>query len=241
MTMPDKKIIFQDGIILWVAYHFFDWLRQISVFQQIRNVSKWIWNHKFKKKYPNATKEEHDKIWSENRPFTYRYIFPELWVLLNILLSVIGCVVVVKTSSEIISFIFVVYAILRTFELFVYQINVLLFDPIKVGFSKYRLKSATRIVLLLMCNIFEYIFWFSVVYIFMYKAKTQNVDSVKVVLESVSTIANITSPVEFTDFDKGFDIAIIAYVESAIGIFMNIICLARFISLLPPVKTIDEN
>ena len=158
-----------------------------------------------------------------------------------LLLSVIGCVVVVKTSSEIISFIFVVYAILRTFELFVYQINVLLFDPIKVGFSKYRLKSATRIVLLLMCNIFEYIFWFSVVYIFMYKAKTQNVDSVKVVLESVSTIANITSPVEFTDFDKGFDIAIIAYVESAIGIFMNIICLARFISLLPPVKTIDEN
>ncbi len=157
---------FKDGIILWMAYHVFDWLRQVSVFQQIRNTSKWIWNRRFKKCYPHASNEEHVKIWKENRPFTFGYLFPELWVLFNMLLAVMGCIIVAKTSSKVISYIFIVYAFLRTFELFVYQINVLLFDPIRSGLSKYRIKSATRTILLLICNIFEYVLWFSVVYIF---------------------------------------------------------------------------
>lgn len=241
MSTSDTQKRFKDGIILWLAYHSFDWLRQVSVFQQIRNVSKWIWNRKFKKYHPNASQEEYDIEWKEQRPFTFGYLFPELWVIVNMLLAVLGCVVVAKTSSAVISYAFVVYAFLRTFELFVYQVNVLLFDPIKSGLTKYRIKSATRMVLLLICNIFEYVLWFSVVYIFMYKTKGQNVDSLKIIFESISTVTNISSPNEFADFEKGFDITLIAYIESVIGIFMNIVCLARFISLLPTVQTIDEN
>lgn len=180
MAIPNKKTIYQDGIILWLAYHLFDVLRQVSVFQQIRNISKWVWDYQFKKKNPNASKEEHDNAWREHRPFTS-------------------------------------------------------------GIIKYRIKSATRTVLLLICNIFEYILWFSVVYIFMYKAKTPNVDSLRIILESITTLANIASPEEVSDYEKGFDIAMIAYIESVIGIFMNIVCLARFIPLLPPVQTIDDN
>ena len=75
----------------------------------------------------------------------------------------------------------------------------------------------------------------------MYKARTPNVDSLRIILESVTTLANIASPEEVSDYEKGFDIAMIAYIESVIGIFMNIVCLARFISLLPPVQTIDDN
>lgn len=52
MAIPNKKSIYQDGIILWLAYHLFDVLRQVSVFQQIRNISKWVWNYQFKKKNP---------------------------------------------------------------------------------------------------------------------------------------------------------------------------------------------
>lgn len=241
MIKKDKVNRFKDGIILWLAYHLFDVLRQVSVFQQIRNISKYIWNRKFKKNHPLATKEERDMEWKEHRPFAFGYLFPELWVLLNMLLAVLGCVIVAKTSCRTISYIFIVYAFLRTFELFVYQINVLLFDPIKSGLSKYRIKSATRTILLLICNIFEYVLWFSVVYIFMYKAKGQSVDSVKIVFESISTLTTISSPNEFSDFEKGIDITLIAYIESVIGIFMNIVCLARFISMLPPVQTIDEN
>jgi hypothetical protein len=75
----------------------------------------------------------------------------------------------------------------------------------------------------------------------MYKAKGQSVDSIKIVFESISTLTTISSPNEFSDFEKGIDITLIAYIESVIGIFMNIVCLARFISMLPPVQTIDEN
>lgn len=241
MSTPEKKTVFQDGIILWLAYHFFDVLRQISLFQQIRNISKWKWNYDFKKKHPHASKEEHDRAWNEHRPFTSGFLFPELWVLFNILLAITGCILVSRTSCKVLSICFILYAFLRTFELFVYQINVLLFDPIKSGFSKYRIKSATRTVLLLICNMFEYVFWFAIVYIYMYKIHSQNTNSLEILLESSSTLTNIASPNDFADFQNNFSITFIAYIESAIGIFMNIVCLARFISLLPPVQTIDNN
>lgn len=241
MPRSEKKAVFQDGIILWLAYHFFDLLRQISLFQQIRNISNWKWNHDFKRKHPNASKEEHDKEWNEHRPFTSGFLFPELWVIFNILLAIAGCVLVSHTSCKALSVCFIIYAFLRTFELFVYQINVLLFDPIKSGFSKYRIKSATRTVLLLICNMFEYVLWFAIVYIYMYKIHSQNTNSLEILLESSSTLTNIASPNDFADFQNNFSITFIAYIESAIGIFMNIVCLARFISLLPPVQTIDDN
>lgn len=241
MAIPNKKSILQDGIILWFAYHLFDFLRQVSLFQQIRNISKWIWKFRFKKKNPNASKEEHDKAWKEHRPFTFGFLFPELWVIGNILLAIVGCIIIANTSCMVGYYIFLVYAFLRTFELFVYQINVLLFDPIKSGWTAYRIKSATRTVLLLICNIFEYVLWFSVVYTFVYKTYNQNIDSLRVILESVTTLANISSPEDFSDYEKGFEITIIAHIESVIGIFMNIICLARFISLLPPIQSIDKN
>ena len=241
MVKNNKKSILQDGIILWFAYHLFDVLRQVSLFQQIRNISKWCWNYRFKKKHPKATKEERKVAWIENRPFTSGFLFPEIWVLANILMAIIGCIIVGRTSCAVVRWIFLVYAFMRTFEVFVYQVNVLLFDPIKSGIKQYRIKSAARTVLLLICNIFEYILWFSVVYIFMYKTKTSNVDSLRIILESITTLANVASPDEFSDYEKGFEITLIAYIESVIGIFMNIVCLARFISLLPPVQSIDEN
>lgn len=237
------RISMKDGFILWTAYHLFDTLRQVSLFQQIRNISKWLWEYKYKKKHPNATQEEHDIAWKENPPFTSSYLFPELWVIFNILLAIVGCIVVSNTSLQMVCWIFLIYALCRTFELFVYQINVLLFDPIKSGGStKYRIKSATRIVLLLICNIFEYILWFSVVYLFIHHdLRTPNIDGLRIVLESFTTLANVASPEDYVDYNKDFIITLVAYVESIVGIFINIVCLARFISLLPPVQSLDEN
>lgn len=237
MLKVNKKEIAQDGIILWGAYHLFDILRQVSIFQQVRNISLWIWNRNYKRKFPRATSDERSRYWIEHRPFTAGFLFPEVWVLLNIALALIGCSVIGKETPEWFCWAFCIYAILRTLELFIYQINVLLFDPIKSGRSKYKIKSATRTVILLICNIFEYILWFSVVYLFMYREHAFNVNRLHIIMESVSTLANIASPEEF----KSVDIIFVAYIESVIGIFMNIICLARFISLLPPVQSIDEN
>lgn len=242
-----KVTIKYDGIILWVAFHMFDILRQISVFHQIRNISQWMWNcsfkSNFKRKHPDATVliEEtlliKEKCWNKYKPFTAKHLFPEVWVLANILFSIIGCFVVGIKANEWICWIFCIYAILRTFELFVYQINVLLFDPIKFRGDKYKVKSATRTVLLLICNMFEYVLWFSVVYLFMIKGQMSFHENFQVIMKSVTTLANIDSPEE--QF-KHVSIIYVAYIESVIGIFMNIVCLARFISLLPSVEINDE-
>lgn len=235
----EKTVSIKDGPILWGTYNIFNLLREVSVFQQIRNISKWLWERKYKKKHPQASKEEHDKAWIENRPFILGYLFPEIWVISNILLACIGCILVAKSSCDIIKWCFLVYAFLRTLEIFVYQINVLLFDPIKTS-TTYKIKSATRTVLLLICNILEYILWFSVVYIFIYRLNNPDINTTKIIFESITTLANISSPNEFFESEKELELIFVAHIESVIGIFINIICLARFISLLPPVESIDK-
>ena len=240
MDNIEKRVSIKDGPILWGTYHLFNLLRQVSVFQQIRNISKWIWENNYKRKYPKASKEDHDQAWKENKPFIFGFIFPEMWVISNILLALVGCVSVAKESCPFISCFFLVYAFLRTLEIFVYQINVLLFDPIKQA-TTYKIKSATRTVLLLICNILEYIIWFSVVYIFMYRSVDPDVNTLKIIFESITTLANINSPNDFFANETQVELILVAHLESVIGIFINIRCLARFISLLPPVESIDKN
>lgn len=55
------------------------------------------------------------------------------------------------------------YAVIRTLGFFVYQVNVLLFDPL-TNPQTYAIKSATRMVILLIMNMIEFTFWFSCVY-----------------------------------------------------------------------------
>lgn len=88
-------------------------------------------------------------------------------------------------------------------------------------------KVSNKNSVFLICNIIEYILWFSVVYIFVNKAKNQNTDSQRVILKSIATLANIASPEDFSDYEKGIEITIIAY--------------KGFISLLPPIQSMDKN
>jgi hypothetical protein len=58
-----------DGFVLWTVYHLFDALRQVSLFQQIRNISGLLWKKKFKHAHPDASKKDMDNAWMTNRPF----------------------------------------------------------------------------------------------------------------------------------------------------------------------------
>ena len=56
---------------------------------------------------------------------------------------------------------FMIYAVERCFEILVYQINVLLFAPYrdsKAG-KEYKIKSPTRMIVLLLHNVFEFVIW----------------------------------------------------------------------------------
>lgn len=221
MAKKNSPVDIKDSLILWIAYNFFDLMRQFSIFQQIRNIDNLIWNRKFKNKFP--------------RPLTSNYLFPELWVIMNVILSFAFCLIL-PLFPHWAKVTLTVYAFLRIVEMLVYQVNVLLFDPIKGGAS-YRIKSATRMIILLMCNIMEYIGWFALVYICASISNNQDVSSLTMLLNSMMVFVNNMNPGELSDSL----VVSIAYFESVVGFFMTLVCVARFISLLPVIQTIDNN
>ncbi len=97
------------------------------------------------------------------------YQFVELWVVFNLLISFVSTLVMyyLNLSTNWFYYIFIVYGSLRIFEIIIYQINILLFDPYRASKAgkTYRIKSPTRLVVLLFHNYFEIICWFSTILI----------------------------------------------------------------------------
>ena len=91
-------------------------------------------------------------------------------------------------------------------------------------------------ILLLLCNIVEYVLWFSVIYLFVFKSGGETISASNMIRESFLIISNNARPEEMTN---SF-LTTIAYMEFILGLFMNLLCLARFISLLPAVQQVDE-
>ena len=67
-----------DGFVLWTVYHLFDALRQVSLFQQIRNFSRLLWKKKFKHAHSDASEEDMENAWKTSRPFVTKYLFSEI-------------------------------------------------------------------------------------------------------------------------------------------------------------------
>jgi hypothetical protein len=140
-------------------------------------------------------------------------------------------------------YLFMGYGFLRTFEIVVYQTNVLLFDEyrvVKAG-GEYRLEGYRRIVLLLLHNYFEIILWLACTYTVMaadFEHKWQ--PGTGTVFGGIySSFITMTS---FGDFDllpKSTMAASVLLFHATVGLFMTLLSLARFISLIPAPKTRD--
>lgn len=207
-----------------VFYFLFYFFERCSVFWWIRFVGK--------KKSENK----------EKKPFVMTYIFPELWVVGNILFAILSEKIVYIIECKWVIWILVIYSVERVFEMFVYQMNVLFFHPLRAEYlhkekkvEKYAIKSATRTVLMLILNMIEYILQFAVIFTAVRNLSGLSSDYVGIA-GSFKVFMNITSPEEFSDNC----ILMLAYVETVIGLFMNIICLARFVGMLPEVAQKDS-
>ena len=62
-------------------------------------------------------------------PFVKSYIFVDIWVTANMILSILSIYVIKCVDYRIFINAIVIYGLWRVFEIFVYQVNVLLFDP----------------------------------------------------------------------------------------------------------------
>ena len=125
----------------------------------------------------------------------------------------------------------------------IYQTNVLLFDEyraIKAG-KEYKLHGYRRIVILLMQNYFEIIFWFAAQYIFFQNMFAFAVDgSHESVLGAVYTSFVVMTSFGFYNVTP---LGVLAYSlvlgQAMIGLFMTLLSLARFIGVIPTPKSMD--
>lgn len=173
------------------------------------------------------------------------YRFVEVWVISNLLLAILSSLIVyyVNIDINIIYYFFITYSSLRVFEIIIYQLNVLLFDPYRAAKKniEYRIKSPTRLVILLFHNYFEIICWFTVSLICFLKLEQEILDPwlyyIKInfwqisILDSKAIISNYKS--------IPFGGTMMIY-ETIVGYIITIITMARFIGCLPPVDSIDK-
>ncbi|MBO4560670.1 MAG: hypothetical protein J5705_01720 [Bacteroidaceae bacterium] len=209
-----------DGIILRAAFYSFQFFKNFSIFHLLEKGL--------------------DSINRLRRKETNKYLLSEGWAIFCFISSIVTLLIIKNLPGKCcIGFLLCLFAALRSFGIFIYQANVLLFDPIatKNKGTEYKIKSATRTILLLFINFAEYILWFSSIYYYVLICNKIDTCNINIITESFKIFANISN----NDLPTLKSLLIIANIESIIGIFMNLICLARFLSLLPPVKSIDNN
>ena len=216
----------ENGFIVQTLHFIFYWLERISLFHFIRWLAR-----------------------NDKDAFVNSYMFSEIWTVGNLIFAGFISLNLIKYSNCIcLTYILLIYAIFRILEMLVYQINALFFHRLN---SKYieiiddkkdkdnikndgsQLLSATRTVILLIFNVFEYIIQFSVIF-----AAISVINGLPVL--NIGFIQSFELFMSLADIEVYMQprwLFVVAYLEVLIGIFMNLLCLARFIGILPGIKT----
>jgi len=173
------------------------------------------------------------------------YSFVEFWVLSNTIFAFLSIIIVyyLNPNYKISIWIVMIYGALRIFEIINYQINVLLFDPYR-AFKKgveYKIKSPSRLVVLLLHNYFEIVCWFTVILISQLSLNNLIDNSWGYYLR-INFLCISTFETEFISkaLLTGGKLSLFAFHESIAGFVVTLISLARFIGLLPGPGKIEE-
>ncbi|MDQ0428519.1 hypothetical protein QOZ98_001345 [Planomicrobium stackebrandtii] len=191
----------------------FKWIEKISIFHFIR----WI--------FPSLRRS---------------YWFVDAWVLFNLVFSVVSVFILAYGDiSKIYSYLLVFYGLFRVLEIFVYQVNVLLFHPLQ-NQASYSIHSHRRMIIALVHNFFEIIFWFAVSYLAFninFGNEFANLNPFSVIYFSMLTMVSYTSTIAA----EGWSLTaiLILHFQAIVGVFMTLISLSRFISLFPKPKEMD--
>jgi hypothetical protein len=170
------------------------------------------------------------------------YSFVDFWVLGQLTLSVMSLVISPQRVVRGWEWALLVWGAIRIFEIVVYQVEVLLFGEYRALKSgrKYAVRGYRRLVILAVHNYAEVLVRFA----FAYRNFSGSFSSTKIQLDSltgslyfsivtVSTIGfGVITPID----SRG---AWIVMCQIAVGLFMTLMLLARFVGLLGRPKTLD--
>ena len=104
----------------------------------------------------------------------------------------------------------------------------------------YAIRGYRRLVILLIHNYFEIIFWFSAGYLFYINDFKTNFENSFVIEAIYSSFVTMTAFGDKLIVPRSSFGAIILFIQSLFGLLLTLISLARFISILPEIKSKDE-
>lgn len=174
---------------------------------------------------------------------TRKYWFVDTWVFGHLIISIASVYLVSYGSTpQLLAKIIAVYGFMRVFEIFIYQLNVLLVHPFrKESVSTYTLLSYRRMTVALIHNFFEIIFWFATTYVafqFTFEHSLEKLNPIIIIYYSFLAMVSYTSNLDKSGWTL-FATSIL-HVQAIIGLFMTVLSFARFITLLPKAETMDE-
>ena len=181
------------------------------------------------------------------KPNLDRYTFVEFWVFGHLLVAILASTIIYNLDPnpqmwyQVLIWFIIAYGALRVFEMIAYQINMLFFHPFRS--DDYHIKSARRTLILLLHNYAEIIFWYSAIQMGLLILAGHSLQQIWVeyIRLNFYCIATLDSSVINSYFGNAPRfMANLTFVEILSGLIITIISLARFISLLPPVRELEE-
>lgn len=179
--------------------------------------------------------------------YTAGYEFVDVWVLLNGFAAVLSSVLIYKYGGQYLwlGIVCSIYGAERIFEIIVYQIYVVLFEPFEGGYLKpdYHIKSAQRMLLLLVHNYVEVMFWYtSIMLTLLYvNGGSPNGSWVRYVANQILCILTLDKGrIDLLNNNVLKVLDGLAFWEVVTGAIMTMISIARFLGMLPAVAEADR-
>jgi len=194
----------------------FSWLAWISPFQWIR------------------------KIFKQTRK---SYLFVDIWVFSHFVLSFLFIVLYCPGELTTMKLLIIIYVGLRIFEILVYQINVMFFDEYrarKAG-NEYAVRGFRRLIILLLHNYMEIIFWYALAYLTFSTAFSNSEETLNSATKAIGLSFNTmtTFGLQATEPIKSIG-SILIFSQAAIGLFMVLVILSKFVGAIPSPASMDE-
>lgn len=175
--------------------------------------------------------------WLRDKKRSYAVV--EVWVVAHVALALFAALLASYGVTSLLLTIFLLYGALRVFEIIVTQANVLLFDEWRARRKgqRYSLRGYRRILILLLHNYAEVVFWFVAALLAFNSWSWLALDQPSL---SATFRATLLSMVAFSMEGVrplGRFAAIFLTVQSLVGVFMTLLTLGRFLSLIPAPAT----
>lgn len=167
-----------------------------------------------------------------------RALFVDLYMLFFIIIEIGFSINVCKYSliHNWLGIVIVIFAFIRIIDILQVNINVVLFDHLRIKKKDHYMASTVRTIINNLINYFELIICFGLIYSFnrdMIKDYTQSLD---VFYLSISSQINIS----LADITPIYWNRLIVAIQGFIGFFFGLLIFARIISILPHIKSVLE-